>query len=127
MFPSVITSYDAKLTSLSCPSGNFCLAMVQVANPVRSDVGVVLKWNGQAWTRVPNASAGVQDVVLEGLSCLSPTACTAVLHTATRKTLAEHWDGTVGAAANTQPERQTSVANTDFELIGVSCAAAVVL
>ena len=26
-----------------------------------------------------------------------------------------------------QPERQTSVANTDFELIGVSCAAAVVL
>jgi hypothetical protein len=51
-------------------------------------------WNGKAWRIVPTLSRTGQGIALNGVSCTSASACTAVGSAGPVTTLAERWNGT---------------------------------
>jgi len=51
-------------------------------------------WNGRAWRIVPTLRRTGQDITLNGVSCTSSSACTAVGSSGSVTTLAERWNGT---------------------------------
>ncbi len=114
------STYSA-LAGVSCASGMACTAVGDYFNGT-AQVALAERWNGTSWTiqSIPNPS-GAEDVLLQGTSCTSATACTAVgdyFVGSTQLTLAEHWDGTSWTIQpNPNPAGQTI--NT---LRGVSCA-----
>lgn len=89
------------LTSISCTSTRFCMAVGDASHgaqalpsPTYRDRTLAEEWNGSRWQIVhtPNPSRAAE---LRGVSCTSPTACTAVGSSASEKwTLAERWNGT---------------------------------
>ena len=115
-------SVTALVGGISCPSGSSCLAVggfTSGDHPTRY-VPLVERWNGTAWSveRVP-APAGVGlSSRLTGVSCTSPTACTAVGESASpdgTTPLVERWNGTTWSI-----ERATG-----GSLISVSCTSRV--
>ncbi len=99
--PSPDTDPDEsqQLLSVSCPSVSSCVAVGSAESPAGTTDTLVETWNGSAWTIVgsPNAgSGGVSE--LDGVSCLTPVACTAVgyyFNTSVDQTLVETWNGSV--------------------------------
>jgi len=51
-------------------------------------------WNGKAWRIVPTLKRTGQGIALNGVSCTSASACTAVGSAGPVTTLAERWNGT---------------------------------
>jgi len=102
--------------SVSCTSPTFCMAVGYDITDSAGNWGTVAeKWDGATWT-VQNTPAQDHIAMLEGVSCTSPTACTAVGQA--DGTLAEHWDGTswsVEATTNPTP-------NGGDNLQAVSCS-----
>jgi hypothetical protein len=104
-------AYATRLESVSCPSISSCIAIgsyketkSQVEKPLAES------WNGTEWSTVsvPSPTEATQATNLQGISCTSASACTAVgsyLNAAAQqKTLAESWDGskwTVQSSPNT--------------------------
>jgi hypothetical protein len=91
---------SGQLAAVSCGSATACFAVgyVEEFNGGFANA-VAAEWNGTTWTiqTTPNASVRQDGVTitndkLDGVSCSSPTACTAV-GTNSQKTLAERWDG----------------------------------
>ena len=91
---------------LSCTSITACIAVGNYENS-SDDVLVLTEiWNGTAWsiasTPVPT---GATDSYLDGVSCTSPTACTATGGytdgSGTGETLAEEWNGTAWSVQST--------------------------
>jgi hypothetical protein len=113
------------LASVSCTSATFCMAVGDAsrgagAQPSAAyrDITLAAMWNGSRWRMVvtPSPSRASE---LSGVSCTSPTACTAVGSSASRgRTLAERWNGVRWAVQRTPNARRIGYT----VLTAVSCA-----
>ena len=118
------TGSNSYLTAVSCPSGTVCIAVGGSFSPTGSPT-LAERWNGTSWSiqATPNPT-GAQSSQLSGISCTSPTACTAVGNytdsTGTQRTLAERWNGTTWSIEKTP----NPAGATASGLSGVSCTAA---
>ena len=100
--PSPAGAHGSGLIGISCTSASDCIA-AGAYNTTSSQSGPVRPltehWNGNRWTilTMPNPAGPVQ-TYLNGISCTSPSACTATgeQHSAAGivHTVAERWDGT---------------------------------
>jgi hypothetical protein len=118
------------LEGVSCTSASACTATGTYANSDLSSAPLAERWNGTAWAiqKTPNPGAGTSDTysILDGVSCTSPSACTAAgyYYTATSTsvgpsvTLAERWNGTAWTI------QQTPNPGGNGELLGISCTSA---
>ena len=96
------------LASVSCTSAAFCMAVGDASrgagaqpSPSYRDITLAAVWNGSRWRMVvtPSPSRASE---LSGVSCTSPTACTAVGSAASGgRTLAERWNGVRWAVQRT--------------------------
>ncbi len=87
------------LQGVSCVSAGSCTAVGHYDNASGVDVTLVESWNGSTWSIVPSRNRGTGGDSLDGVSCLSADACTAVgsftaLPEGTAETLVETWNGT---------------------------------
>ncbi len=89
----------SELVGVSCPDPNSCVAVGQSFDSTGNSSTLAEYWDGRAWHLVssPNSARGSEDV-LNAVSCLSSSQCTAVgqyaaLNGATPP-LVEVWDGT---------------------------------
>ncbi len=118
--PDASGAQNNYLYANSCTSSSFCVA---VGNRISGNVHQTLieDWNGSTWSVAPSPDAGVsQDNYLFGVSCSSPSACTAVGNYTTGtnfQTLVESWNGQVWSIV---PSADVN-SNRDNYLTGVSC------
>jgi hypothetical protein len=113
----------ARLTAVSCPTASYCVAVGVYDSPGsfgRSTLAVI--WNGSRWrmTAMPVPSGFI---VLSGISCTSPTFCTAVGWDdgpSVGVTLVETWNGSTWAVRPTP----NPAGSTGSALTAVSCASA---
>ena len=117
------------LTGVSCSSRSACAAVgyYSTPGPLQSLGTLAERWNGTRWSIQPTPNpGGDEDSVLDGVSCTSPSACTAVGYyiitgnTFTEQgpppaTLAERWNG---ISWSIQPTPNPGSGST---LTGVSC------
>ncbi len=129
---------NAALTSVSCPSATFCMAVGSSDfgfdhlgfNLVAPIATFTERWDGSAWTVLPTPSAGASPG-LYSVSCASPTFCVAVGSTRSGGRISEGGEGAGGrnphallelwngAAWAVQQSPLSSVRNS--HLSGVSC------
>jgi hypothetical protein len=117
---------SSSLHGVACPSDRSCVAVgaYTVSNDFTgmTDRPLTEQWDGTRWSvRQPPLPAGSEHASLSGVSCTSPTACTAVGSTGSLVTqiLAERWDGhTWSTQVNAIPRAVYSSLNA------VSCSAA---
>ncbi len=123
--PNATTTNFNQLLSVVCTSAMSCKAVGDYSNgSIRRTLAE--SWNGHAWTvdtTIDPSTTASPDQGLNGVTCASPTSCTAVgsytVGVNTTQTLVESWDGntwTVVPSADTSP----TVVNY---LTSVSCAA----
>lgn len=110
------------LDSVSCTAAD-CVGVGNYVSPAGTQVPLVERWNGSAWT-MQTTPAPPGGGVLYGVSC-APTSCTAVGYefdgSGVQVTLAEQWTATTGWVI--EPAATLSGA-TKSVLSGVSCTAA---
>ena len=110
------------LDGVSCVSAAVCTAVGGYAAKGGTDRTLIESWNGAHWSVVPSPSPGPGDDVLESVSCVLATACTAVGADVTSgnpyRTLAESWNGTAWSVVPS-PSR-----GSGSDLHSVSCTAA---
>src|SRR6266568_1147011 len=87
------------LFGVSCPAATFCVAVGNYQNRAGRHAILAEAWNGSSWSVMAALPpAGARRSFLNGVSCASATACTAVGSYQTRSgrhvTLAERWNGT---------------------------------
>ena len=122
-------SFGGRLNGVSCPSATDCVAVGYYENSSSIDVPLAERWNGSTWmiqaTPTPNGSTGSD---LNGVSCASLNACTAVGSIASgnvflpiSKTLAERWDGSTWVIQPT-PNPTINGSLPSDALNGVSCS-----
>jgi hypothetical protein len=114
---------NADLTGVSCASATACTAVGYYGDSSGLQQILIEVWNGASWSlqNAPSPS-GARSPSLSGVSCTSPTACTAVGGYGTSgagQSLAEVWDG-VSWSIQTTP----NVGTLGTGLSGVSCAQA---
>jgi hypothetical protein len=115
----------SSLSAVSCTSASACMAVGFFTNGALISRTLAERWNGTAWKIQPtlNPSASTASG-LQGVSCTSATACTAVGFFNTRSeselTLAEQWNGT---AWKIQPT-PNPVGSSINDLTAVSCTSA---
>ncbi len=96
--PNVIAK-QGSLKSDSCSSASACTAVGGYVNTSGIDVTLAEAWNGTSWSvqATPNPS-GAEGSAFGGVSCTSPSACTAVGEDVNSSgvpvALAEKWNGT---------------------------------
>jgi hypothetical protein len=125
------------LTAVSCASAAACTAVGSCAGAVCSPTGsqapLAERWDGTLWSIERTPDLPGTDDRLNSVSCLAPSACTAVglavessPGAGRTEALIERWDGTAwkteASAAVGPLGRGLSAA--DLSLDGVSCAAA---
>ncbi len=113
----------SSLGGVSCTSSSGCTAVGNYTDSSGNQLTLAERWDGTNWSvqATPNP-AGASVSVLNGVSCTSATACTAVGQTSAAnniQALAERWDGTSWSIQATP-----SVVLGD--LLGVSCSSATV-
>lgn len=120
--PLPADQYFWSLESVSCTSVSACTAVGDRSN-VDFDYArpLVMRWNGSYWARQHMPGAGTDFTIMNGTSCASATACTAVGYASdssltTSAPVTERWDGTAWAV-------QASPPAAGF-LAGVSCSSA---
>jgi hypothetical protein len=111
--PDTVTS---NLLGVACTSPSSCTAVGSSTTTAGASRTVAERWNGTRWRiqHTPDPPQGGGS--LNGVSCTSASACTAVGATATGRTLAERWDGAKWTIQATPNPPQGG----DF-LSGVSC------
>jgi hypothetical protein len=115
----------SQLNGVSCVSASACTAVGSYYNGTRQ-VTLAERWNGTKWSiqRPPNPK-GASNIELDGVTCVSTRACTAVgfyinsTQTAL-VTLAERWNGTKWSIEHTPNPKGVP----DTWLFSVSCASA---
>ena len=118
--PNSSSTANNDLYASSCTTASFCVA---VGNHRSGSLHQTLieRWNGSTWSIVPSPDSSVaQDNFLFGVSCSSPSACTAVGYYSTGanlQTLIERWNGQSWTIVPS-PDMST---NLDNYLYGVSC------
>jgi hypothetical protein len=115
----------SELDGVSCTSASACTAVGYYLTSAEHSVTLAERWDGKSWAvqTTPNPS-GAENSDLEGVSCTSASACTAVgyYNTSTGPadlTLAERWNGTAWTVQTTP-----SLAGRDSNLPAVSCSSA---
>lgn len=121
--PNPTGATNSELNGVSCTSSFACTAVGYSAGSAGTQM-IVERWNGTSWVvQTPPNPTGATSSVLNGVSCTSAIACTAVGYftnsSGTTMTLAETWNGTSWAVEST-PNPTTSNTN---QLAGVSCTA----
>jgi hypothetical protein len=122
--PNPTGGSDVVLNGVSCASATACTAVGGPAQPATTGVTLAERWNGSKWSiqHTPNPAGG-SNSLLQGVSCTSATACTAVggsSNGTTMVTLAERWNGTAWSIQHTP-----NPAGSSFTfLYGVSCTSA---
>ena len=116
------TGHYNDLHGVSCASAAACTAVGSYATSNGAYATLVESWNGTSWSVVPSPSRGSGGNVLDGVSCVSAAACTAVgAHGAgsASRTLVESWNGTSWSVVpSPNPGSEGSF------LHGVSCVSA---
>jgi hypothetical protein len=107
---------------VSCTSSKSCVGVGDFINSSGKEESLAESWNGTTWTaQEPPATTGAQKTRLDGVSCTSSSACTAVgtfFNSANKFVpLAEIWNGTAWTAQ--EPPLVTGV--TEGVAVGVSC------
>ncbi len=122
--PNVADSQDSSLAGVSCTGPSACTAVGQYDLPGKNVLTLIESWNGSVWSIVPSPdTSATQTNYLSGVSCNSPSACTAVgantigSSTSTDQTLIESWNGSMWSIVPS-PNTSPSEANV---LNGVSC------
>jgi hypothetical protein len=87
------------LNWVSCPAADSCVAVGTYVRSSGTGVALAERWDGSRWRIQPVPSpAGAAWSALNGVSCVSPSACEAVGITVSRsgarRAVAERWDGT---------------------------------
>ena len=97
--PNPPGAFFAQLSSVSCPTASTCTAVGHYSNTAGAAFTLAERWNGTSWRiqATPNP-AGTLGTALNGVSCSSASACTAVggyaaNGSSTSLTLAERWNG----------------------------------
>jgi hypothetical protein len=113
---------ESVLSGVSCTSATACTAVGWYLPPGGSFTprfSLAEAWNGTSWSIQPTPlQHSKADHTLDGVSCTSATACTAVGHVG-YQTLAEAWNGTSWSNQPTpHPEHGPDL------LLGVSCTSA---
>ncbi len=104
--PTPAGASSSVLRSISCISSTSCIAVGNYTNSSGVEVTFALDWNGKEWAiqTTPNP-AGSTLSRLNGVSCTSSTACTAVglyhNNSSVEVTLAETWNGTTWTTQTT--------------------------
>lgn len=119
------------LASVSCVAADSCTAVGGYYDTAGAGVSLAEAWNGKAWSIQSSASpAGVSELALNGVSCTSADACTAVGYYETNDfvptiAFAEAWNGSTWALQNTPIPAggNTSLLNA-VSCIPSSCTAA---
>jgi hypothetical protein len=116
-------SSETVLNGVSCASTSRCTAVGNYYIGMSPGM-VAQRWNGSKWStqRTPTPT-GASGTALDGVSCVSASACTAVgyYYKATGQvTLAERWNGTKWSIQRTPNPKGAS----NIELDGVSCVSA---
>jgi hypothetical protein len=97
--PNPSGSKKTEIRGVSCSSSTACTMVGSYETLAVYRVPFAARWNGTEWTEqsVPSPS-GTKYSLLDGVSCASSTACTAVgvsfSNASKFITLAEHWNGT---------------------------------
>ncbi len=129
-----------ELSGVSCSAKNACTAVgasnITGATPDSfHSVTLAFRWNGNTWMRqrMPNATGTVRpgfSYALQGVSCSSKSACTAVGFTANNTymsgaTLAERWNGatwSVQASPNSSSAYESSLNSVSCSSISACMA-----
>jgi hypothetical protein len=86
------------LAGVSCPSSTACTAVGTYLTSSNHTRLLAERWNGMSWAIQPVPAPAGSFLNLPGVSCSSPTACTAVggyeNSSGIAKVLAERWNGT---------------------------------
>jgi len=118
-------SSNVVLAGVSCVSAAACTAVGSIYHLGSGTIETLVEsWNGTSWSVVPSPSPASGSNVLNGVSCVSAVACTAVGSYGTSssgagKTLIESWNGTSWSVVPS-PNRPGS----SNALYGVSCVSA---
>jgi hypothetical protein len=92
-YPVPPNTTSSTLTSVSCTSATFCMAVgtVTTFDTTHVDTPLIERWNGSTWSRVtPAATSGGTGGTLQSVSCTSTAFCLAV---DLFGGLAERWNG----------------------------------
>jgi hypothetical protein len=120
--PDPASSQGPALASVSCVAPTLCTAVGTYYAEGGGET-LVEAWNGKAWHIQSSANpAGVAELALNGVSCTSPDACTAVGYYETNDfvpttAFAEAWNGRAWALQNTP----VPAGGNSSLLNGVSC------
>jgi PKD repeat protein len=123
--PNPSGATKSELLAVSCTSSAACTAVGSFKNGSGVEETLAERWDGSGWTIQPtrNPTGTEASNYLSGVSCTSPTVCTAVgTHVSSLydATLAERWDGSEWSVLPT-PEPSPSEGT---RLFGVSCTSA---
>jgi hypothetical protein len=92
--PSLAGHYN-NLHGVSCASAAACTAVGDSYTTSNGAYATLVEsWNGTSWSVVPSPSRGSGGNFLDGVSCASAAACTAVGYYGAGRTLVESWNGT---------------------------------
>ena len=115
---------DSILNGVSCKAASACMAVGTYdtgSGNTATRLALSEQWDGSSWTVQPTANpAGSVYANLNGVSCTSPTACTAVGFYGSDQPLAERWDGTNWTVQPTP----SPAGSSGVVLNGVSCTSA---
>ncbi len=123
--PSPAGSISTFLYRVSCTSTTNCVAVGTHWGQFTESLPLAEHWNGTKWeVRATPNPAGSSFTFLQGLSCSSAEACTAVGAyfdgSGTLRSLAERWNGTTWTIQTTPSPEGAK----ETEFIGVSCPSA---
>jgi Subtilase family len=124
---------NTELTGISCPAASMCIATGYYENKEVYDGSAPVvhplteEWNGTKWSRLSTpTAAGAVSTALEGISCTSTTACTAVgEYVSSWRTglpLAERWSGSEKGWSVQAIQRPAGAEQGGLR--GVTCASA---
>ena len=107
--------------AVSCPASNACVLAATVHDSMGNPEPLVERSNGTAWSIQSFPVPSGRHVSLGGVSCGSPSACTAVGGVSgLAPALAEHWNGSTWTIQSTP----ATPAPVPTDMFGVSCSAA---
>jgi hypothetical protein len=117
-----------ELSAVSCPTTTDCIAVGNSVNSAGVQQTLAEQWNGNTntWSiEQPPQPSGATSSALTGVSCTSPTACTAVGNfvnsAGAQRMLAEQWNGNNWSAPSLPPVPSGATSST---LSSVSCTSA---